>query len=275
MSFTIYPNQHYESMMEFYERGSIFLQINERLFFKEDIKSMEQHDFEGIFYFVIETGRFKRKWYKFVALTHGINAGHYYVQLAPLKMEDEGFAKYFHATDEVMVDEDGYTNYWMYQSYNASAYQTNPKELVDFYGNVRPIKKDDIYVTDNEINYQVCTDFDYPTRTKKDLEKLEFLESMENDCFMGKFIIRYGYNTGEVADDVYTIKMVDDEVVYLEPCTLRNNYNMPHYINLSEEEGDVTIVRAESHEFYIPYKKEEDVTKTPTLEDVVSSYKSL
>ena len=273
MSFIIFPDRYYESLLDFFKRGSISLQVDEDIFYPEDIDIMKKYDFKGIFTFSLKISQYKIKRYDFVSLGHWLSEGQHNVLLAPVKLADEDFAKYFHGIDKFDENQE-FVNYFDYFAYNPSAYRTESNELVDFYGNVRQIKKTDIYITDNGVNYQINPNGNEMIKSKKEISDSGYLKRMEEDCFMGKYIVRYGYNTGEIADDVYLVKYVDDKDIYFEPISLRNYTNIPDYL-VGENQNDIKTIRAESTEFYIPYSSNEDITKTTTFESVVAQYKTI
>ncbi len=249
----------FNSILDYMKEG-IFTTNIENVLWDNDLKQYaSEHEYEGIYTFVLEYPSSKQVLYYFVFIDIFEEYGDEIIELVPIYLPDVELFKYFDNENKERLYAD--LNVF-YEPYSDTKYQTKENELVDFYANIRPINDNDLYVTEKGINYLVNTKETFPiVITKEELDEMDLLDEMESDNFKGLYCEQYVYNTGEYVVEDYTIKKTDDNNVYFEDNTdLKRNCNrIPQYILYDDENNGYLMVKNYICSKYISIKELENL----------------
>ena len=227
---------------------------------EEEINDAINNNFQGIYtatLYDLENNPISS--YEFVYIDEGIDDNNEeFFWMKPMYFPDDLFLKYFLGEST----SDGIDDFIVhYNSFEPSKYKTKENELLDYNGNIRPIKEGELFIQDKGINYLVENNNLDEIKKQGDMVERNYFEELINcqeaigDNYQGIFVVNYVYYTGEHLSSKYMVNQINEDNVVFNTIEVSpiNGFNTPEYI-LVEENGKniVKMLRTFKSYEYIP-----------------------
>ena len=246
--------ENYKNLADYVYRAFDYFPVENIFITLKEKDEALKNNYKGIYHFTLVY--YNRKVdYEYVCVDNFVDEkGKELLVLTPILFPDMEIFKYINPDkqDERIADIEV-----SYQPYYELNYKTDQYHLVNFYGLIEPIYVDDLYITENGINYKISTnDFDKSELipfAKKNMDK-ELLVEMENDSFLGVYKETYIFNTGKIIEQKYTINDGDQKNLYfkIKEIPTVNSFNVPATIPI-DNEGNIMVVIKRIGINYIPF----------------------
>ena len=259
--------EEYESIEEYMLNGIELFPVDFIFVTLKEKEDAERNNYQGIYHFTLvysdvvsDSGQVEVD-YEFVFLDNHIDEDGEFLVLGAVLLPDLEIFNYL----DPDVSEDGlYAKLHItYQPFLKMEWQniTDKYELIDFDRLIEPIYTNDLYVTENGVNYKISSPREEYINNIINVPisnfNKEIYDEMKEDSFLGIFRQHFVFNNGEKFTEDYTVYDVDNSQFYfkIKNAPIRNSFNTPQLIPMDNECGVMVVTRCIRGE-YIPFQYE-------------------